>query len=129
MRLFIYMENMNKAHQWEHVDPLVPLHSTRLEPLLTMGRGSYPFSFCAKGMPTRMSISDEVFSKWSDTNYPVSEGYLTLAQLIAKTAELMISPEKEALSSRKLLILLIKAMGDTPTNPKHQRIVYWGSHH
>lgn len=121
-----YVEQLNGHLMWHAFQPYLKEEQLKLTykkelwPLLAMGINGkgYPFSFVPRGFPNNTQIEGK--SKVKE----VCPSYLTREELLTKSAELMIVPEKEALKLRPLLIQLIKILPKTEV-PKNQRIVFW----
>ena len=94
--------------------------------LLMMGHDgiSYPFSFGIRGFPP--VVSDDISAIQAEMGSLIKEAsYLTRAELLKKSAELMISPDQDALKVRRLLLNLISTLPEHSGDPAGQRIVFW----
>ena len=129
MRIKAYVESMDSSFKWVmDALQLVPQPAGMLEELLVMKRGSKPFSFPERGLPAEDVLSEGVARRVKESNARHTQrhaSWLTREDLIKKSAELLITPEANALKVRSALIGLIQSMGTLTENPRHQRLVFW----
>ena len=111
--------------EWQFEDSYDLHRNYPLFGLLAMGvRVAYPFSFGIRGIPRQCSaMVRHEWESWRGAGH--SPSYLTRAELFAKSAELLLLPDKEALEIRGDLLEFLEILGDFKGKPEHQRIVFW----
>jgi hypothetical protein len=93
--------------------------------VLRMDGNSFPFSFCERGMPNKLSTSNQLESVFKTMINPTHCSWLLKADLLRKASELLVTPDQYALEALPSLKHFINRFPATEGPPQFERVVFW----
>lgn len=124
--MHLVFERMNRTRtSWGYISYENLRIDKMIARVLRMGQGSYPFAFCERGMPNKLSTSDQLESLFKTMINPTHCSWLLKADLLKKASELLVTSDQQALQVLPSLKHFINRFPPTEGPPQFERVVFW----